>query len=73
MQIHTVEQDYDYRIRVIIQQMLKDDPDIDIQELDNGDDFANWLWGNLSELGKAVFEDMMQYQSEDDWLEEVSG
>jgi hypothetical protein len=71
MRTYNKEEDYDYRLIRAIKEMLRLDPDFDLSGFNDGNELFNWLWDNRSEFVKLIFDDMLKFDDEDDWLEEI--
>ena len=64
MRIHTVEENYEYRMKNIMEEFLEDNPEL--KELDV-DELQDKLWEPeyAKEFGRAVIEDMMSFSGDD--------
>lgn len=65
---HTIEDNYDYRVRQILQKLQNSFRE-NIDE--SGLSFEDWLWANHDELGKAFYEDIDQYEGIEAVLEDI--
>ena len=64
MHIHTIEEDYEYRMKNIMEDFL--DEHEELKELDV-DELQDKLWETeyAKEFGRAVMEDMMQFAGDE--------
>jgi 3-dehydroquinate synthase class II len=64
--IQTIEEDYEYRIKKVVKQLIRDS--IDIDDLKRGDQLMDFLSENAERFGKAIIDDMSEWTSDADWL-----
>lgn len=57
MHIHTIEDDYDYRMRQIVKEFIED---YNLQDY-SPEELQNYLWTRSLQFGHAVLEDMYNY------------
>lgn len=68
MRIHTIEENYDYRMKRLIKKFVKD---YELENL-NTEELQDKLWNEYSkEFAQAVFEDMQEF-SGDELFENVT-
>ena len=68
MRIHTIEENYDYRMKRLIKKFVKD---YELENL-NADELQDKLWNEYSkEFAQAVLEDMQEF-SGDELFENVT-
>jgi hypothetical protein len=70
MHIHTIEENYDYRIANVVRALLSDFGDAATVP-QNGEALMDWLFQHAEWFGKAIVEDMVNFMDENDWLDEV--
>lgn len=62
MHIHTIEQEYEYRMKKIIEKFVKD---YELGEL-NSEELQDKIWSEYAEeFAHAVIEDMMDYSGDE--------
>jgi len=70
MQIHTIEMNYDYRIKEITKRLI-DRQEKKISDFKNGNQLFDFIWNNRENLGELLYDDMVQFMAEDEWLDEI--
>ena len=62
MHIHTIEQEYEYRMKNIMEKFVKD---YELSEL-NSEELQNKIWSEYAEeFAHAVIEDMIDYSGDE--------
>lgn len=62
MHIHTIEENYEYRMKNIIRKFVKD---FELEKL-NSDELQDKLWNDYSkEFAHAILEDMSEYAGDE--------
>lgn len=69
MEIRTIEDNFDYQVDKILEKIYKDWGE-NIKE--DGLPFADWLWANPAELGKAFYERVDEYQGLEETIENLA-
>jgi len=67
MHIHTVEMNFEYRIKNIIKSLLQ----CNGETPKTGDELFELLWDKRKDLGELLFNDVVDWMSEEEWLEKV--
>lgn len=67
MHIHTIEENFDYRMKLIVKDLLEQME----ETVTDGQGLYDFLRKNPKELGRAVLDDMFEFQHEDTWLQEI--
>jgi len=70
MNIHTIEQNFEYQMVGVIRQMLKDYEKTP-SDFSNGDELMKFIWDNQKGFGQCVFEAMNSYMEDGDWIKEI--
>ena len=70
MDIHTIDQNFEYQMAAVIKQMLKDWNKTP-SDFSNGDELMKFLWREREDIGRYVFEAMNSWMKDEDWLEKI--
>ena len=73
--IRTIEDNFDYQANEIFQSMKEDYDNDQKDRIENDEEtesFANWLWKNLPELGRLFYEKLDQYAGIDEFTNEFN-
>ena len=73
--IRTIEDNFDYQAKQIFQSMKEDYKCDQEDRINNGEEietFSEWLWKNLSTLGKLFYEKLDLYTDIDEFTQEFN-
>ena len=70
MNIRTIEQDYDWRMKEAIKKLLNWNEKTP-EDFENGFDLMGFVWANRDALGEIIANDMTEWKDESEWFDEV--
>ena len=75
MNIRTIEDDFEYQTKEVFNDMLEDYQYEQKERKDDGDEiqtFAEWLWDNIAEFGKKMYDRFDEYAGIDESTEDLN-
>ena len=71
MRFHTIEENFDYRMIESLKKMLEawERP---IESFTDAEELFDWLDQHKESFGRIVIDDMVSWQSEEEWVEELN-